>query len=257
MGDRPLLVLVHSPSVGPATWSGVADRLAARGWPVVVPSLLHVGNDPVPPFWPRVVSAVRDAVGDGPRPLILAAHSNAGLFVPLLVEALPQRVDACLFVDAALPPGEGTAPMASPVLLDLLRDKAHAGRLPPWTQWWDEEDVAALFPDASSRATICAEQPRLPLAYYEQTVPAPTGWDDRPCGYLAFGPTYAAEQGSARERGWLVESLPGNHLHLVVDPDTVTGVLLTMLQELGVAGGEPPVPHATRPAAGKGVTGRG
>jgi hypothetical protein len=228
--------------VGPATWRGVSDRLAARGWPVAVPSLLHVGDDPQPPFWPRVVAAVRAAVTDDRRPVVLAAHSNAGLFVPVIVDSLAQRVDACLFVDAALPPSGGMAPMAPPALLDFLRDKAQDGRLPRWTDWWDEEDVAPLFPDAASRTAVCAEQPRLPLAYYEQAVPAPRGWDNRPCGYLGFGSTYAAEQASARESGWRVESLAGNHLHQVVDPDTVTGVLLAMLQELGVPGARPPQP---------------
>ena len=37
---------------------------------------------------------------------------------------------------------------------------------------------------------MIAEQPRLPLAYYEQRVPVPARWDEIPCGYLLFGPPY-------------------------------------------------------------------
>ena len=55
-------VLVHSPSVGPATWQPVAERLPG---PVVVPSLLDVA-DSAPPFWPRVVDLVRAAVAELP-----------------------------------------------------------------------------------------------------------------------------------------------------------------------------------------------
>ena len=51
-------VLIHSPSVGPRTWQPVAHRLAELGWAAAVPFLLHV-TDGGPPFWPRVVDAVR------------------------------------------------------------------------------------------------------------------------------------------------------------------------------------------------------
>jgi hypothetical protein len=50
--------------------------------------------------------------------------------------------------------------------------------------------VAPLFPDQATRQAVTAEQPRLPLAYYEALVPVPTGWDAQPCAYLLFGPPY-------------------------------------------------------------------
>lgn len=106
------------------------------------------------------------------------------------------------------------------------------GRLPPWTDWWDEADVAALFPDPETRAAVTAEQPQLPLSYYEQTVPVPPGWDTHPCGYLLFGPPYDEVAADARRRGWLVEELPGQHLHEIVDPDAVADRLIRMAQHL-------------------------
>ena len=80
-----LFVLVHSPSVGPATWSAVAGRLADAGQAAVVPSLLTVGEGG-PPFWPRVTAAVGDELAgtDPAGPLVLVAHSNAGVFVPVI-----------------------------------------------------------------------------------------------------------------------------------------------------------------------------
>lgn len=226
-------MLVHSPSVGPLTWASVAARLTARGRESIVPSLLDVA-DAGPPFWPRVVQNVNAAMSRlGPdRPVLLVPHSNAGLFVPLLVARALRPVHGCLFVDAALPAAIGPSPVVPTELLDLLSDKVTDGRLPPWTDWWDEEAVASMFPDAKTRAAVSAEQPRLPLAYYEQTVPVPPGWDDRPCGYLLFGPPYDEVAAIARARGWLVDELSGQHLHQIVDPDAVAERLILMAERL-------------------------
>jgi hypothetical protein len=128
-----LFVLAHSPSAGPATWSAVAGRLADAGHAAVVPPLLAVGEGG-PPFWPRVTAAVGDGLAgtDAAEPLVLVAHSNAGVF----------------------------------------------------------------------------------------------DWEDHRCAYLVFGPPYDAQARQARQRGWEVRSLPGAHLHQVVDPDGAARSLL-------------------------------
>jgi hypothetical protein len=239
----PTFVLVHSPSVGPSTWRPVAGRLAALGREAIVPSLLGVAQGR-PPYWPRVVEAVAGALATGAdaRPggpsepataPILVAHSNAGLFLPAIVAGLGGRVAGCVFVDAGLPPRSGEAALAPPELLALLRDKAVDGLLPPWTRWWDEEVVAKLFPDEATRRMVTEDEPRLPLAYYEATIPVPAGWDDRPCAYVLFGRPYEALAEEARARGWPVRHLPGRHLHQLVDP----GGLARLLVELADAAG--------------------
>jgi pimeloyl-ACP methyl ester carboxylesterase len=228
-------VLIHSPSVGPRTWQPVAHRLTALGWEAAVPSLLHV-TDHGPPYWPHVVEAVRAGLGtaDQDPGVVLVAHSNAGLFLPVITAALPGQVHSCIFVDAALPPAAGAAPVAPPELLALLQDKASGGLLPRWTDWWDEEEVAPLFPDQQTRQAVTEEQPRLPLAYYQASVPVPAGWDARPCAYLLFGPPYEELASEARGRGWLVEQLPGRHLHQLVDPDGVARSLLAIVDQMGI-----------------------
>ena len=229
------LVLIHSPSVGPRTWQPVAQRLAELGWEAAVPSRLHV-TDQGPEYWPRVVEAVVAGLGtaDQGQGLVLVAHSNAGLFIPVIAAALPGKVRGCIFVDAALPPASGAAVVAPPELLALLRDKASGGLLPRWTDWWDEEEVAPLFPDQRTRQAVTEEQPRLPLSYYEASVPVPAGWDAQPCAYLLFGPPYDELASEARGRGWIVEQLPGAHLHQLVDPDGVARSLLAIAEQMGV-----------------------
>jgi pimeloyl-ACP methyl ester carboxylesterase len=166
---------------------------------------------------------------------VLVAHSNAGLFIPVITAALPDRVRGCIFVDAALPPPSGSVPVAPPELLALLRRKASGGLLPQWTDWWDEEDVAPLFPDQETRQAVIQEQPRLPLSYYETSVPVPTGWDAQPCAYLLFGPPYDEMATEACGRGWILKQLPGGHLHQLVDPGGVARLLLAITDQLGVS----------------------
>ncbi len=226
----PVFVLVHSPSVGPATWLPVAERLRGSGCAAVVPSLLAVG-DGGPPFWPRVVAAVTAGLaGTEPRqPLVLVAHSNAGVFVPVLARGLGRPVAGSIFADATVPEPDGRTPMAGEGFLPFLRGLADPdGRLPRWTDWWEEDDVAPMFPGPQAREVITAEQPRLPLAYYLEHVPAAAGWDDHPCAYLLFSPAYQDQAAEARRRGWPVRSVPGEHLHQIVDPGGVTSALLEL-----------------------------
>jgi hypothetical protein len=226
----PLFVLVHSPSVGPATWSAVAERLTEAGWPAIVPSLLAVGEGG-PPFWHRVCGAVGDRLAgtDAGEPLVLVAHSNAGVFVPVIRRSLARPVTCSIFVDASVPSRRGQTPMVGGEFLPFLRGLAGAdGRLPRWTDWWDEPDVAPMFPDPATREAITREQPRLPLAYYEEQVPVPDGWEDHRCAYLLFGPPYDAQAREARQRGWAVRSLPGAHLPQIVDPEGVAQSLLAL-----------------------------
>lgn len=204
-----VFVLLHSLLLGPRTWTPVAARLPAA----IVPPL----HDLDPPLWPAVVDRVSAAIDRLPpaSPIHLVAHSNAGLYVPVIADASPRPVAGCVFVETRLPARTGW----SPVMRRVLPVEPVDGRLPPWTTWWDEVD--ALFPDPETRAEVEAEQPRLPVTYYDQRIPAPDGWDDRPCSYLWFGPPYDREASEASARGWPVTHLPGLHLHQLVDPDAV------------------------------------
>jgi hypothetical protein len=229
-----VFLLVHSPSVGPATWQPVAELLRESGHQVAVPSLLTVADDG-PPFWPRVASAVRAGLpATGPRePLVLVAHSNAGVFVPVIAEGLGWPVARMIFADATVPAGQGETPLASDGLLPFLRGLADPdGRLPQWTDWWDEADVAPMFPSPQAREAVTREQPRLPLAYYLERVPVPAYWDQCRCCYLRFSEPYRDQEAQARERGWPVAVVPGEHLHQIVDPGAVTGAVLDLAAEV-------------------------
>lgn len=231
----PVFVLVHSPLVGPATWSPVAAELDRLGCAAIVPSLLDVGRGG-PPYWPRVVGAVIAALSgtDPGPPMVLVAHSGAGVFVPVLVRGLGRPVTCSIFADATVPAASGHTPVVGEQFLSFLRGLADpAGLLPPWTDWWEEDEVAALFPSGQAREAVTREQPRLPVAYYQEQVPAPTGWAGHPCAYLRFSPAYADQADQARRRGWPVRSLPGEHLHQIVAPRAVARTLVDLAEACG------------------------
>ena len=186
--------------------------------------------------WPRAARHVLDAYLTGlpnDDELVLVPHSNAGAYVPILTTRCP--VVGAVFVDAVLPPRRGDQPLAPPAFLEFLRKKTDtSGVLPVWTDWWEEADVAALFPDVETRTRIEREQPRLPLSYFQDQLPAPTGWDDVPAAYLAFGDTYSRERDDAEHRRWPVTTLAGEHLHLVNNPTQVATALIDLLHRIGI-----------------------
>jgi hypothetical protein len=221
------LVLLGSPLLGPAVWAPVAAELARRGRRVLVPT-----QPPEAPRDPddvlRAIVAALPEDGD----VVLVPHSNAGLFVPAL--STRRRLTGYVFVDAGLPEPSGTVPLAPPGFLEYLAGRADAdGVLPLWTNWWGE-DVGVLFPDAGTRERVEREQRRLPLSYFQRSLPVPAGWDDRPGAYLAFGDTYAAERAEAARRGWPARTLAGEHLHMLIEPERVTGEILALLAEIGL-----------------------
>jgi len=131
-----------------------------------------------PPTGARTARDVLDTFVAGLPPddeVVLLAHSNAGSYVPA-VTSRHRSIVGAVFVDGVLPPPRGHVALAPRVFLDFLRPQADAaGMLPVWTDWWQESEVAALFPDEETRRRIEREQPRLPLSYFEDELPVPDG----------------------------------------------------------------------------------
>lgn len=222
-----VLALLASPLLGEAVWRPVASLFGELGWEARV---AHVGA--------TAPASVEEAL-DGylhslPRreDLVLVPHSNAGLYVPAIIER--RRVDAAVFVDAGLPPVEGGAvPVLPSEFYDMIASKADDhGVLPPWTQWWDAHEVDSLFPDSATRAAIEHDQRRLPLSYFEDVVEVRPGWAANcQCAYLGFGDGYAAEVSRAQQIGWPVRVLAGQHLEMTMHPRAVAEAILQLLDE--------------------------
>jgi hypothetical protein len=225
---------------GPAGAGGPrpAGRPAAawgerRGRTAIVPSLTGVAGAPAP-GWQHCVDVVRGATKSVDGSLLLAGHSGAGPLLPVIAAALRPPVRGLVFIDAFLPPTVGEMPLAPAGFMTRLRDLARDGVLPPWSEWFGADTFRELVPDAELRATLEREMPRLPLHYFDASVPVPEGWDRRACAYLLLSAdVYGDSAAAARDRSWAVSELHGeHHLAPVTSPLAVATALLELERDL-------------------------
>jgi pimeloyl-ACP methyl ester carboxylesterase len=228
----PVYVLIHSPLVGPTTWSPVVRELERRGREAVVPSLLGVA-EAEPPQWRHIPDAVRAATTNISTPIVLVGHSGGGLLLPTIADDLTAEVAALVFVDSFLPPESGSMRLAPPGFMDQLCALAADGVLPPWSSWFGEDAMRELVPDDRLRAALEDEMPRLPLSHFSASVPLPDGWDACPCAYILLTGPHRESAADARGRGWPVAEIPGvQHLAMATEPIAVTDTLLELERAL-------------------------
>jgi hypothetical protein len=229
------LLLVHSPLVGCGTWQQVADDLAGDGHAVTVADLAGTFAAG-PPFHLRQAQVIADSA-DG-QPAILIGHSRAGPLLATAGSMLGAGVRGYVFVDARLPtPGRSWMETVQPSLAARLRDMADPqGWLPPWSQWWGDEELAALLPDSAIRRHFVTGCPGLPLAMFEEIHPPAPGWPTAPGGYLQLSEAYEDEAARARELGWPVRQLLSHHLALLTEPGQVAREVRKLIGQHWVAG---------------------
>jgi pimeloyl-ACP methyl ester carboxylesterase len=212
------IVLLHSPLVGPTTWTAVASLLRHMGYQVVVPDL-RAAATVRPPYQPAMWRAVTDALdrADGAGPLVLVGHSGAGPLLPGLATACGHSVHALIYVDAGLPrPGTNWFERAPTGLADHVRRLVENGRLPPWDEWFDGGVLEALLPDPAMRAQFRKELPRVPLTFLTEATP-PATWAEL-SGYLLLSEAYLANAAEARANRWPVLEHLSHHLAMLTDP---------------------------------------
>jgi hypothetical protein len=226
-----VLVLNHSPLVGPVTWSLVANDLHQLQVETVVPTLVDDVSRRAP-FWKQHVEAVTRELDTIPQDtaLALVGHSGAGALLPAIGHATNQQIAAYIFVDAGNPIDgmsrlellAGEDPDFAQSLEQLL---ATGGTFPDWS----EEDLASVVPDPLLRRELVGELRPRALDFFSEPIPVFDGWPDAPCGYLQFGSAYDAPASRAREAGWRYMEVTAGHFHMLVDPQTVARALLNLI----------------------------
>jgi hypothetical protein len=228
-------ILVHSPLVGPMTWSRVADQLRRGGHQAIVPTLSNT-PDTQAHYRERHGQAVAKAAADEMtvgKP-VLVGHSGAGPLLPAVRQALKLPIAGYLFVDAGLPQDNKSRleMFDSPEEVAQFRQAAVNGLLPAWTA----DDLREVIPDDDLRQRFATElklRP-MPLAVYEERLPVFASWPDAPCGYLQFSPVYDSAAHEAQARGWPYRKLASGHFHMLVAPETATAAMLELIREMGV-----------------------
>ena len=202
--------------------------------------------DAGPPFTARLVRLASEQVAADPADrVVLVLHSGAGVLAPYLADQIGSGGVIVVFADAAIPPRVGdvaNSPRAGEpeavtvtdaAFLAVLRDLATGGMVPPWPAWWPQEAMAELIPDERTRRLVLGEARPLPLAYFEEVLPPqPASWPSCRPGYLKFSEGYVDLAREAADRGWPVSELPGEHLHMLVDPAAVADAIVGLVADI-------------------------
>jgi len=232
---KTVLALIHSPLVGPLTWSLVATELEARGVSTLVPELSDEG-DGDQPFWSRHAASAARAIERvaADAEVMLVGHSGAGPILPAIRERIAHRVAGYVFVDAGLPKnGRSRLELMDEEDAEFARQfrehLAEGGRFPTWT----EGDLGTVLPDAQLQRALVEElRPRGP-AFFGEPIPVFAGWPDAACGYLRLSAAYDGPFRRAQAAGWPCRELDGGHFQMLVEPVAVTAAVLAVVEEMG------------------------
>lgn len=222
-------LLLHSPLVGPRTLSPLAVALDRLGHSAAVPNLRPAISESG--FSSTILrTIVAQAVAEMPQPvpLVLAVHSGASAYLPVLAPHMDLAGQVLL--DAVLPPSKGTFTPSWDFRSELDRLVEADQRLPPWPQWWGDEHLARVVPDPDLRAAISRECPRVPISFYDSVIDVPPDWALPWAGYLRLSEGYEPQATLAGERGWPVRRRTGGHLDTATQPDEVAADLIYLVR---------------------------
>ena len=216
-------MFIHSPVAGRGTWRKVADLCNGE-----VPDLTaFVGADP--PIWKAFVELAtgEETVSE----VVVVGHSGAGPLLPAIGANLPSPPRALIFVDAGVPPARGHFTI-SPEQRRFYEDHAVDGTLPRFSALFGDDVMAEMIPDPVERAALASEEPEIPLTYFHEPIPVPSGWSRRRCGYVRLSAAYDDALDEANARGWPTASLDLSHVAAVTHPDDVWDAIVNVLDRL-------------------------
>jgi hypothetical protein len=215
-------MLLHSPVVGPSTWRWVAESLTQTGHEVIVPNLVAAAISGNPLSYAGAASDACEA-----NDVVLVGHSGAGAILPLVAQGLTHAPRLTVFLDAGLPPCEGSF-TAGGDFIGRLRELAIDGVLPKWSQWWRTGLLETLVPDVDRREAIERELPEISIQFYEIAIDVPRGWCVTPGAYVLLSDGYRSDADSAVSLGWPVIERLGRHLDIVNDGDAIADILVEL-----------------------------
>ncbi len=227
-------VLIHSPLVGPLTWSLVSEQLRSQKIDVRLAELSD-GIDGTLPYWKRQAQSIVEMLQAIPPdlPLILTTHSGAGPLLPAIRSVSNVQVAAYLFVDAGIPVDGYSRldlmALESPDWAGQFHQYlASGGSFPDWS----DEQLRDLIPDRELRQNLLAEMRPRKMEFFTEPIPVFHGWPDAPCGYIRLSPAYDFPFRQAQRNGWAVAQIDAGHFHMLVEPRKVVMMMLEVLSRL-------------------------
>jgi pimeloyl-ACP methyl ester carboxylesterase len=221
MSDRPNIVLVHGAWADGSCWSGVVERLQARGFQVRAPQfpLNSLADD---------VARLRQVLELQDGPTVVAGHSYGGQIMTALGTEAPNVVGLVYIAAFAIDEGESlgaaTAGPPAPALAHMFTD---AGGF----AWLSEDDFVNHFAgdvDPTWARVMYAVQQPLSVSAFGEVMGAPA-WKSLPTWYLVAQNDEAippdAERQFAERMGATTVEVPASHVAMVSHPDEVADLI--------------------------------
>jgi pimeloyl-ACP methyl ester carboxylesterase len=236
--ESPTVVLVHGAFADGSSWSGVIERLAARGVRAVAVAnpLRGIAADS---------SYVASVLAQTPGPIILVGHSYGGAIISNAATDAPNVV-GLVFV-AAFAPDEGeTLGAVSAESKDSVLNSALVPRTYPTadggtaTEFFIDPAKAreAFASDVSEEQALVIGAVQRPVAELGFSDPnGPPAWKTLPSwAVVATGDKAAGTdvvRSMAERAGAKITEVEGSHVIMVSRPDVVTDVILEAVAAVG------------------------
>lgn len=228
----PTLALVHSPLVGPNTWTYLAPALEQLGYSVAY-ARLQDSRISARHWWHQHAVSIVESLSGLSSPYLFVGHSGAGPLLPLIAERLPLPPSGYIFVDAGIlwEPASRLAMMYAENEAWASEFEAYlrgGGKFPAWT----DVQLQDILPDTEMRQEVIHSLRPKPLDFFTEELPIPAEWDTVPCGYLQLSVTYGFYATAAQAKGWVVEKMDGHHFSMMTHPSEVAEVLIRFVQKI-------------------------
>lgn len=229
---RPTIVLVHGDWADASSWTGVLERLHAKGYTVVAPPNPLAGPASDGAY---LASYLKSIAG----PIVLVGHSYGGFVITNGATGNP-NVKALVYIDAFMPDrGETLGGLAakggSCIGQTALSPVPHDGGVDLYLKWEASppyEGFTKCFAngvDPKQAAILAAEQRPAAAAQFDEASGEPA-WKTIPSWSLVGTedhviPTALQEQ-MAHRAGAHITTVDAGHLSLITHPAAVTNVIL-------------------------------
>lgn len=240
-------VLVHGAWAGGWEWKGIGERLTAAGWTVYRPTLtgqgerVHLADDRVDANL-HVTDVVNTILFEDLHDVVLMGHSYGGVVVTGVVDRVPERIKAVVYVDAFVPedgesanavrgrPATTTAPTTGPAFLNPAGWPYPPDRKPPYIVPMATKAFATVLSLKNPAAR------RVPATYILTVDPGKTPEQDM------FFQSYQR----AKARGWAAWVMEADHVPHLSKP----AELMPLLERAPVEAKAQDRAAATQGAAG-------
>jgi pimeloyl-ACP methyl ester carboxylesterase len=209
--SKQTFVLVHGQYAGGWEWKPVGDLLTAHGHVAYRPTFTGQGerehlaspNNDLNTYIQDVTNII---LFENLHDVVLVGHSYGGMVITGVADRIPERIKTVIYVDAALPiDGESRAtaggvnnpPQANAEGFVGTTDNNNGRKAPPYTVRMPAKALTTPIALKNQAAAL-----KIPTHYLMTVDPGNTPEQDR------YFPFYTR----AKDRGWTVSIMPGDHL---------------------------------------------